>query len=730
MNRISKSTKITILCIIMLTVVSSLLVIMLWRLDKANINIPISYTGWDDFAAINTAKTIQGSGWIFNNKYLGAPYDVDYRGLVAAGTYNFDNILLKLLLSLTHNIFAAVNLQFISFFIMISIISYLVMRSLKISNNIAFFTSLTYAFLPYIFLRGMNHTVLSAYQFVPLSILLCIWIFFDDNFFIFNKDFLKYKRNIFAICFTVLIANNGIAYYAFFTCFFVLITALIKSLEIKDLKILIRGISLVSSLVFFFMLALLPAILYKLGDGRSIQLTSRAKTEAEIYGLKITQLFIPTNSHGIKYLDNLINYYNSNAPLVNENRVSYLGIAGIIGFLILIIFIFIKRSDNELFVKIKFFSELNISAILLATIGGFGSVFAIIISSMIRAYNRISIFIAYFALLALAYILDDIGRKFKKKILYQLMISTFFVVCIFEQFPGNVPNYAYTEELYNNDFNFVKKIEESCGNKNAMIFELPYHRYPEGGAVNNMSDYQLMAPSFLSNKIKWSYGGLSGSKSDIWNQKISSLNTLDMIKSLSIAGFDGIYIDKRAYTEEEYLNLENEIKNITNSSPIYSENELLSYISLNEFNVNYKKLYTDKEWEKVNNLILNMPIAINGNGFYGVESDQISQWIWISNNAEMHYFNMGNKSKKITIDFTIGSSSQNDSNLTISLNEIKKTFKVNSNAIRIVEKIILKPGENVLKFETDAPKVEAPNDPRNLYLRITNFNFYNTNNFK
>lgn len=708
--------------ILFICVASLMLLSIFWNLNNMTLNIPISYYGGDDFHTLKSAKSIMDTGWVLENEYLGAPFGATYYGYPSLATSNFDYLLIKFLAFLTNDAVASVNLEYILLFPIISLISYYVMRKLKISNLISVFASLTYAFLPYIFLRGMSHTVLSAYQFVPLSIMLCIWIYEDDNFFNLNRGFYKYKQNYIGIFCALLIANNGIAYYPFFTCFFICVTGFIKAINSKKMKDFFRSITLVFNILIFFLISLIPVILYKFTNNFFMESTNRVRTDAEIYGLKIFQLFLPVNSHGINILQRLINYYNSNAPLVNENSYSYLGIAGVFGFIALLCALFIRNSkNNQRFENIKLLSELNIAAVLLATIGGFGSLIAVLITPMIRAYNRISIFIAYISILALALILNDIRNKAGKyKSVYYSMIIIFFSLSIIESFPGNVPNYEYVSATYNSDKKFVKAIEATVS-ENAMIFQLPYHAFPESGPVNNMNDYHLLAPYFNSNTLKWSYGGVKGGKGDLWNSYISSLDIETMVKSISLAGFEGIYIDKRAYGEEDYNNLENKLISIIQVEPIYSDNNLLSFINMKKFNEKNTALYTDEELEDVQYQILNLNNISLGTGFTSIEGERPNQWMWLSNQSELIITNFSETEKQFNLTFDICSSSIEKSTLIITVNEKDNSYLIDSNGISINQKVILNPGNNIIKFYTDAPRVNAPEDPRLLYLKIYNF---------
>ena len=93
--------------------------------------------------------------------------------------------------------------------------------------------------------------------------------------------------------------------------------------------------------------------------------------------------------------------------MYNENSYGYLGIMGIIGFLFLILMLLRNwdwkagRTERpELGDRVWLLSRLNVMALLLATLAGFGSIIGIFIR-FIRGYNRISPYIIFFALLTM-----------------------------------------------------------------------------------------------------------------------------------------------------------------------------------------------------------------------------------------------------------------------------------------------------------------------------------------
>lgn len=553
----------------------------IWNMD---LQTPLSYAGGDEMSMLVNAKMLEHQNWVLDTNRLGAPFGTNLTDFSANMMHNVGLIVMKLFVAITGNGVAASNLTFISIFFMSGLISYFVMLELKISNWVSVVTSAVFGFSPFMIMRSLGHVVLTEAYFVPLSILLCIWIYERDDIFRFDKNFFKVPRNYFAILFMLLIANNGIAYYPFFTCFILVATGISKAVKDGKLRSILPSLKFIAGICFFVVLTLVPHFIYVLQNGTNDAVGVRAGfVESEMYGLKIIQLLLPVDSHNIEIVGKAITEYNTNSIYVNENITSYIGLAGIIGFIILMFGLFMKRK-NAITQRLGNLAELNIMLILLGTTGGFGTIFAFIVTSKIRSYNRISIFIAYVCILAFALALDDIYRRIKEKNgkAYKRYIvivagSLFCVLSMFEGFPrGYTPDYETNMYNFNSDDQFVKQIESMVSDE-AMIYQLPYHVYPEGGSENNMWDYHLFTGFIHSDKLRWSYGSVHGRDNDLWNEETSLLPYSEMVGRLKESGFEGIYIDRRAFSVEDLNSMEKQLEEETGSSPIISQNMNLSF---------------------------------------------------------------------------------------------------------------------------------------------------------
>ena len=555
-------------------------VLQLWNMD---INVPISYAGGDDFSLLTNAKTMTEQAWNLTADRLGTPYVASYYDFTSSVMHNFDLLTLKIFAMITRDAGSAMNLEYFSVFYLCAFISYFVMHELKIRNVISVCGSVVFAFSSYILMRGTGHFVLTTCYFLPLSVLLCIWVYERDDVFVFNKDFFKNKRNWVAILSIILIANNGIVYYPFFTCYMLGVTAVSKLIKTGKLRYVGKAFSMIAGICVFIGIALLPVLMHILtSGGNSSAIVRGGVQESEMYGLKLVQLFLPVNSHGITPIQNLISAYNDNSMFVNENITSYIGLMGTLGFIILIAFVFVRKR-SAFCERMAFLAELNLGLILLGTVGGFGAIVSLVITDKIRGYNRISILIGYVCILGCCLAVNEFytyyHKKLKKWFLPVFCVFSLFVV--WEQNPaGYTPAYDANYAAYMIDDEFVKDIENSV-DEGAYIYQLPYHEYPEGGPVNDMQDYHLYTGYIHSDTLNWSYGSMKGSGYDDWNKNVSEMDYPEMVTYLKENGFSGIYIDRRAYTEDEINELEATMTQLTGSERMISRNDHLSFFKFN-----------------------------------------------------------------------------------------------------------------------------------------------------
>lgn len=559
---------------------------VVFDLGEADWSVPFRYDGGDEYSLINTARLVEECGWNIGTDRISATEDYYYNNNeIISGLHNADVLLVKFfMLAGGNNIGLAVNLTYIAAFYLIALVSYITLRLLRLKRWTAASGGLVYAFLSFIFMRGMAHISLCSYYFVPLAVLMAVWIYEDERFMAPQKGFFKYRRNWGGIIMAFLVASQGIGYWQVFACFFVLVAAATAVIRTKSLKPAWRGGFAIAAIAAAVIIWCIPAFVsIAASSGAGTVSRPRSAIEAELYGFKITQLFLPVNSHGISILEEAISGYNQYMPLVNENATAYIGLAGIMGFAVLFIWMFVdKKSESPLGKRLSVLSDMNICAVLLATIGGIGGMVYLLGFDMLRCYNRISVFIAFICIMALCLAADYAAERIKAGAVRGVFIVVFvgfMMFSLWEQIPQFAFDYEGNAQKWYGDREFIADIEAVCG-EDDKIYMLPYMSYPERTSDSKIAPLSHLSGYFHSKKLRWSFGTITGSESDIWCEQTSKLQAAEMVQSVKEKDFVGIYINRKGYEQSELEALEKALQDYLETEPIVSRDGQLSFYKI------------------------------------------------------------------------------------------------------------------------------------------------------
>lgn len=442
---------------------------------------------------------------------------------------------------------------------------YAVFRMTGMRRWLAFAFGVTFGLCPYVQQRLAGHMMLAAVEFVPFSVLLCFWCAEDPAFGRPGKGFLRNPRNWLALAFAWGIANNGAAYYPYFTCFFLCVTALCLILRNRRLSAGTPCFLTIGEIVLWMIPDFFPMVLGMIA-GVGSTLTNgvyRSPIGADIYSLRISSLLLSPNGYGWDKLARWFQRYfhllaTDEGPMYNENAYGYLGIVGILGFLALLALLFRNhdwRAGREAVPRLSdrlwLLGRLNVAALLLASIASFGGLIGIFLR-FIRGYNRISPYIAFFALLAAGlwaewFLRNHRGRG---KALFTAVLAVVLAYSYWEQQGLFNPKYEEVQTTWYQDAAFMEEVEQAAG-EDAVVFQLPYMKNFENGSLNNMWDYTLLRGPLHSDTLRFSYGAGYGTGNDVWYKETSELEPEAMVAELRAQGVAGIYLDLDGYAAED-----------------------------------------------------------------------------------------------------------------------------------------------------------------------------------
>lgn len=197
---------------------------------------------------------------------------------------------------------------------------------------------------------------------------------------------------------------------------------------------------------------------------------------------------------------------------------------------------------------------------------------------------------------------------------------------------------------------------------------------------------------------------MKGRMGDAWVKEVEKLPIGEKLKALEATGFEGLYIDRRAY-KDHGLDIESQLKQLLPAPPLVSPSGNNAFYRLNP--------------AKTTSLQPSLAFT-PGPGFYGWEVAAGGRsWVWGNSKAELLLFNFGEHPKRVVL--RAGLSSPNSDKVVLrGAGEVSETIRLLPGQDVLLDKeFMLKPGKNILVFETDRSAIKIPPDPRDLALRLT-----------
>ena len=518
---------------------------------------PYSYAG-DGMAYLwNVQRVIEGD-WYFTNDRSGFPFGSNHLDYPTSDTGSY--LVLKLLGLVFQTSIAALNLYYLLGFSLAAVSGYLVSRSIGITRNFSIVVALIYAFTSFHFGR-VGHSFFTWYFVAPL--------FFYAGFrlisgkLIFTDAKIPFKTKILNAAALLVLASFGI-YYSLFGCMVIALCTIMAAALNRSWRHVNEGLLTLSFTVLGVLFNVLPSLIHLFQNGENREGINRFASESELYALKITQLLLPRGDHRLDSFFEFSSKYNNFFPNVTENISASMGAVASLGFLLLVAvtlispFLHFKSTDlapsNNAFsnqTRFQVLAVLSLGLVLMATMGGFSSLFAMLVSSSIRAWNRVSIFIAFVSVLAFVMAVDLLVQKYAKNVFLKIAgIALAFTILVLGILDQTVkPCHACmlsNSELARNDKAFIQAIEKSVP-KNSAIYQLPYMAYSDNGSVNNLGSYDQARGHLHSEHLKWNFGSMRGRAGDWFYRKLALLPLSEQVTVVSAMGFAGIYIDKRGF---------------------------------------------------------------------------------------------------------------------------------------------------------------------------------------
>lgn len=592
----------------------------LWRADLA---LPLRYAPLDDTKFyLMLAKGIIEHGWYLSNPSLGAPFGEHLQDF-PQGADDLNLLIIRGLALCSSNPALVVNLFFLLTFALSSFTSYLVLRRLMVGGCPAAVASVLYSLLAYHFFRGEPHLLLSAYYAVPLAACLFLALLADVPLFArrgagprprFSPAWASGSlahpsrrwpgwasgRSLATVGLCVVIGSENL-YYATFAEV-LLVAATILALVLGHGRAALHGLATVALVAAVLGANLAPSLIYRVAHGANPALErSAAGDEAsnEALGLRLSNLILPPpGSRNPVLRRTAARYDHAIAPGYCEACYASLGTVGTVGlgWLALCALGALAGTGGWLGARrlLRHASVGVAIALAVGTVGGLSVALERFVTPDIRAWNRISVVIAFLALLAAGLLLDSLCGWLRPRrwgsALAAAALAGVLAFGVYDQTSDSfIPAYSATAREYRSDGVFVGEIEARLP-RGGSVFQLPYVPFPEGYPQTRPADrvatyatkYEPLRGYLHSSALRWSYGAMKGRPTD-WAAQLAGQPLSFVVASVAAEGFDGIWVDPAGFEAPRARQVRSVLRSLLGAAPLVSPDGDLWFFDLRPY---------------------------------------------------------------------------------------------------------------------------------------------------
>lgn len=587
----------TVLRLYVLTAgVTALAVTVMMRLWRVDWTAPFYY-GSDAIGSAAHFKTTLETGWYESQPRLGVPYGQHYHDFPFSD--DLHPAMAKLLGFVTGNWIDAFNGYYLLTFLLCGLTAVWFFRVCGLSGALTVVLSVLFAVAPYHLVRNETHLFLSAYYLIPPAMALVMRAIRGERMWGRRAGVGRLRavltgRGAGTTLILALLVWDGVYYAIFFALLFAA-AGLMAFGRTRDRTRFGGAVMVGVVLVAWYVVALLPDLLYARIHGSNGDAFLRVPDEAQFYALRFVLLILPAPGHPYPPFDELRNWYVDRYPPAAEDPA--LGLVGAVGFLLLLAFGLGamararraraprpgSRADT-----LAQLSALTWVAFLLSTAGGFGLLVSMAVIA-VRGWNRMSIVITLLALaavgLAVEAVLARLVRRFAgRRVLppsgtLRVLAATLllFVGVADQSLTQGIPD-PHGARDFHDDETYFRTLEASLP-AGAAIFQLPYRPYPESGRINDTTESDQLRAFMNTETLRFSGGGIKGRPQTDWPEAVSREPTQDMVTDMAVIGFSGILIDRFA-TDDLGRSLERRLLPHTGAPVQVSADGRWSYLTL------------------------------------------------------------------------------------------------------------------------------------------------------
>ena len=537
---------------------------------------PVLYGG-DTFLHMALARSSDWMGNLGSTVRLGAPHGIDWSAYPASERLHL--VLLHALDEVTGSLVAAVNLHVWSMVVITALVSFAVLRWLRVLPIPAGAAALVFALSPSALQRlAPGHLFLFALFPVALGVYLVVWASewqpparhsASRGW----RDRAELRRWSLPFAAAAVVALSSV-YYAVFAALLLVGVGAVAAMHRGDARRLVAPLVVAVALAALTGLSLLPDLLDRRDDPAAAAV-QRGVAQSETYGLRPAQMVLPRDDHPVAPFAALGERgQRTVAPADRGAVIGLVGVAGLLGMAVVVLRTRTTREDgadtDPTDRTVRVLAATTGVSLLLATAGGGGFVLAVFGLTQVRSWSRLVAVVAFCSLAALALLAQ---RRAAASGRFHLAVAAVALLALVDQ-GAWVPTSSGNEALFDEDRALADQLA-AVDRGDVLVTQLPVLPYPD-----QVGYHRMLAPSVLAEeRIRFTAGGFAGGGAD-WQRSWLADDAELAARAAAVAGSEVLLLARDHELLGDVEELESRLGSVTGVEPQRSSRGSWSWFDL------------------------------------------------------------------------------------------------------------------------------------------------------